>query len=599
MSKRSTELTERTESHAHEPAISSAETVPDIEAASDTDARTDIDSALAELAQGEKTWAELTLSARAGLVERVRDLTVEHAADWVAAATSIKGLEPSSPLVGEEWMSGPYAFAGGLTTIAETLKGLDAGAGPLDDAKFGTAPGGRTTIEILPRGTFDHLLLNGYSGQVWLKPGIDDATAKRTAGLAQLTPTRTGGIGVVLGAGNITSIAPLDTLYELIANNRVVALKLNPITDPMLPVLATVLQPFIEVGVLRIFTGGADVGTYLVGHDLVDHVHMTGSAITHDAIVFGPGETGAKRKAAADPLLHKPITSELGGVSPTIVLPGEWSSADIRYQAEHVATQRLHNSGYNCVASQVIVVASGWKQRDEFVTAVRDALAAAPVRRAYYPGSDGRVGSAIDSYPRAQQLAGGRVLIDDLNPGEEAALLNTEYFAPVLGVVELPYEGERFVAEAVATANDKFIGTLGVNILAHPKTIAAMGSRFEDMIADLRYGAVAVNAWTALAFLSPAATWGAFPGHTIDDVQSGIGIVHNALLVDGAERTVVRGPFRPSPRSLINREWSISPKPPWFVTNRTAATTGRLLTAFAGSPSWAKLPAIFASALRG
>ncbi|MEU2237490.1 hypothetical protein ABZ585_42055, partial [Streptomyces vietnamensis] len=31
---------------------------------------------------------------------------------------------------------------------------------------------------------------------------------------------------------------------------------------------------------------------------------------------------------------------------------------------------------------------------------------------------------------------------------------------------------------------------------------------------------------------TPRATWGAYPGHTLDDVQSGIGIVHNALLLD-------------------------------------------------------------------
>ena len=119
------------------------------------------------------------------------------------------------------------------------------------------------------------------------------------------------------------------------------------------------------------------------------------------------------------------------------------------------------------------------------------------------------------------------------------------------------------------------------------------------MLADLRFGTIAVNAWTALGFLTASATWGAFPGHTVDDVQSGIGIVHNALLIDGAERTVVRGPFRPLSRSLISGEMSISPKPPWFVTNKTAASTGKLLTAFAGAPSWTKLPAIFASALRG
>ena len=95
------------------------------------------------------------------------------------------------------------------------------------------------------------------------------------------------------------------------------------------------------------------------------------------------------------------------------------------------------------------------------------------------------------------------------------------------------------------------------------------------------------------------AGWGAFPGHTRNDVQSGIGVVHNGFLIEKPERTVVHGPFRPSPRSLVGGELSISPKPPWFVNNRTAAGTGRHLVSFAAKRSPAKLPAIFASALRG
>lgn len=558
-----------------------------------------IDAALADLTEGEKTWAGLSLARRRELIDRVHDLTITHAPEWVAAATSIKGLDSTSPLVGEEWLSGPYPFVTGTGTISHTLAALDAGNSPLVDATFGSAPGDRTTIDVLPLNIFDKLLLSGFSAKVWLTPGVDRATAQRAAGLSQLDPTHTHGVGVVLGAGNITSIAPLDTLYELIAHNRVVALKLNPIMDPLLPVFEKILAPLIEIGAVRLLTGGAETGTYLVNHDLVDHVHMTGSALTHDAIVFGTGSDGASRKASNDPILTKEISSELGGVSPTIVLPGKWSRADILFQAEHVATQRLHNGGYNCVAAQVVVVSSEWPQRDEFVAAVRAAVDRAPQRKAYYPGSDNRVADATATYPRAEHLAGNRLLITDLDPDEVQPLLNTEYFAPVLGIVDLPYDAEEFAARAVKTVNEEFIGTLGINIIAHPDTIKELGNTFEDLIAELNYGTVAVNAWTGVGFLTATATWGAFPGHTIDDVQSGIGLVHNALLIDSAERTVVRGPFRPSPRSVMHGELSISPKPPWFVNNRTAATTGRLLTYFAGSPSWAKLPALFASALRG
>ncbi|RZK69700.1 MAG: aldehyde dehydrogenase [Rhodococcus sp. (in: high G+C Gram-positive bacteria)] len=447
----------------------------------------DVDAALADLAEGEKTWADLSLAGRRKLLDKVHDLTVQHAADWVDTAVAIKGLDPKSPLVGEEWMSGPYPLATGTAALSASLAKLEAGSSPLDGATFGTAPGGRTTVKALPLNIFDKLLLSGFSADVWLQPGIDRATAQRDAGLAQRDPSRTQGIGVVLGAGNITSIAPLDTLYELIAHNRVVALKLNPITDRLL------------------------------------------------------------------------------------------------------------------VAAQAVVVSSEWKQRDEFVAALKEALDTAPDRAAYYPGSDSRVAGAKASFPTAARLGenGGRVLVTDLEPGAYAPLLQTEYFAPVLGVIDLPHGGAEFAAHAADLVNEDFIGTLGVNIVAAPQTIRELGAEFDSLLESLRYGTIAVNAWTGVGYLTATATWGAFPGHTLDDVQSGIGVVHNALLIDRPERTVVRGPFRPSPRSILNREMSISPKPPWFVTNRTAATTGRLLTGFAGAPSWTRLPAIFASALRG
>ena len=559
-----------------------------------------VDRALAELAEGEQAWAGLSLTDRALLLDQVHELTVTHAGEWVDTAARIKGLDSSSPLVGEEWLSGPYPVATSTSTLSASLTRLAAGESPLTGAGFGSAPGGRTTVHVLPLNVYDRLLLSGFSVEVWLEPGVDPATARREAGLAQRDPSRTAGIGAVLGAGNITSIAPLDTLYELIAHNRVVALKLNPITDPMLPVLTKVLAPLIEVGAVRILTGGADVGTYLVHHDLVSHVHMTGSALTHDAIVFGTGQEGARRKADANPVLTKPITSELGGVSPAIVLPGRWSRADIEFQAEHLATQRLHNNGYNCIAAQVVVLSAQWPQRDEFLAALRAAIDRAPARPAYYPGSDDRVAKATGAYPAAERLGGDtRVLVCDLSPDRYPAMLETEYFAPVLGVVELPSTGAEFVAEATALANDRFVGTLGVNVIAHPQTIRELGADFDAMLENLRYGTIAVNAWTGIGYLTAAAAWGAFPGHTLADVQSGIGVVHNALLIDRTERTVVRGPFRPSPRSMLHGELSISPKPPWFLTNRTAATTGRLLTAFAGEPSVTKLPALFASALRG
>ena len=105
--------------------------------------------------------------------------------------------------------------------------------------------------------------------------------------------------------------------------------------------------------------------------------------------------------------------------------------------------------------------------------------------------------------------------------------------------------------------------------------------------------------WAGSGFLLASGTWGAFPGHTRDDIQSGTGVVHNAYLFDRPQKTVLHGPFAPFPRSLLLGERHTAPTPLYFVTNETAATTARRVTEFAAAPSPTKLPAILASAIRG
>jgi aldehyde dehydrogenase (NAD(P)+) len=562
--------------------------------------RRQLDAAISDLAAGEAAWAATSLRERADLLALLHSTVAAEAERWVDAAVRAKRLDADSPYVGEEWITGPYSVLSALAALRRSISALAREASPIEHQKLGTAPGNRVTVPVLPSAAFDGILLHGFSAEVWMKPGISAEAARTSAGLGARTPQETGGIGLVLGAGNITSIPPLDVLYELIAHNRVTVLKLNPVMGPMADPLAAAFRPLIELGFLRIVSGGADVGGYLAHHPGISHVHITGSAATHDLVVWGSREAADSRVSAGAPLLQKPITSELGGVSPVIVVPGAWSSADLKFQAEHVATQRLHNGGYNCISAQLVVVSSDWPQREAFLAELRTALASAPDRTAWYPGSGDRVDAASASYPRAERLGavGDRLLVS-VGAGDDAsALQSTEYFSPVLGVIEIPGTGADFLDAAVEHVNRDVLGTLGANILALPGTIKRLGSAFETAIARLEYGTIAVNAWTGVGFLTAGATWGAFPGHTLQNIQSGIGIVHNAFLLDGAERTVVRGPFRPFPRSILHGEFALSPKPPWFLSARTARQTGRLLSRFAAHPSVARLPAVLNSAFR-
>lgn len=558
------------------------------------DVRAPLDDAVAAVVAGARSWRLLSLGQRRTLLGRLRAAAAGVAEEWADVAATSKGLEPGHPLRGEEWLSGPYAALVALDAYSDTLAALATGGSPLDDVKMGSAPGGRTVVHTSPLNATDALLLSGYTTEVWLTPGVTAADAVRAAGLAQRTPGRSGGVGLVLGAGNITSIPYLDVLYELMAFNRVSILKVNPTQDALVPVFERALAPLIEPGYLRIVRGGGDVGAYLTQHPDIEHVHITGSEATFRAIVWG---TGPK---PATPKLTIPITAELGGVAPIIVVPGEWSEADLAYHAEHIVTMRLHNSGHNCIAGQVVLLSADWPQRAAFVQALRAAYDRAPRRPVWYPQSAGKMDAARSAYPAAAWCGDGTRALIETDADGAAALESTEYFAPVLGIVDLRGTGQEFLDAAIAHANDRLTGTLGANILIDPATHAALGMDFERALVDLRYGTVAVNAWTAFGFLTPTATWGAFPGGTIDDAPSGIGIVHNALLLDDVERTVVRGPFRPFPRSvgmaLRGRVPSVLPKPPWFVTSRTGAAVCEGFTRFRIDGNWPKMAVTLAKA---
>ncbi|MFG6503446.1 aldehyde dehydrogenase family protein [Microbacterium sp. P05] len=540
-----------------------------------------LDQHLAALETGARLWSQFTLDQRARLLTRVHTTVGAVAAEWADAAATAKGLAPASPLRGEEWQTGPYATLVGLDAARTTLDELAAGRSPLDGVRLDAAPGGRLRARVFPADASDRLLLSGFSGEVWFEPGVTAASARASAGLAQLTPGTSGGVGLVLGAGNVSSIPVLDVLYELLSANRVSLLKVNPTQDPLVPVFERAFAPLIELGFLRIVRGGGEVGAYLTQHPAFSHVHITGSATTFDAIVWG-----TDRDAHTQPRLAVPITAELGGVSPIIVVPGRWSDADLRFQAEHIATMRLNNSGHNCIAGQVVLISETWPQRDAFVGALRAAYEAAPSRPVWYPRSDEKRAAAASDYPAAVSSADGtRLLVELGSEGDARALETTEYFAPVLGVVALPGLGEAFLDTAVAHANERLSGTLGANVLIDPSTEAALGAGFERAIAELRYGGIAINAWTGVSFTVPQLSWGGFPGATLEEVGSGIGVVHNALLLDRVERSVLRGPFRPFPRSigaLASRRgvFTVLPKPPWFVTARTGTAVSAGLARF-------------------
>ena len=101
----------------------------------------------------------------------------------------------------------------------------------------------------------------------------------------------------MLGAGNVSSIAPTDAFSKLFQEGKVVLLKMNPVNDIWAGFLSK-LRALIEAGFLRIIYGGAEVGTYAVEHESVDEVHITGSIFSHETIVWGPPGADRERRKA-------------------------------------------------------------------------------------------------------------------------------------------------------------------------------------------------------------------------------------------------------------------------------------------------------------
>ncbi len=567
----------------------------------------ELDQSIAVLNAHKDEWAALPIGRKIDFLTQIRYQVMEVSDRWVAAAAKAKQIEPDSPLIGEEWIGGPWAMLHWLNTMERTLTALAAGHVHMPKRTRQRADG-QVIVDVFPNGLYDRMLLSGFHAEVWMQPCVTPASLRDSiAALYRQSTPPCGKVALVLGAGNIASIAPLDALNKLYAEGQVCLLKMNPVNDYLGPIFEDVFGAFVTAGFMRFAYGGVEVGEYLTAHSGIDEIHMTGSIRTHDAIVFGSGEEGAERKRLNQPRLTKRLTSELGNVSPTIVVPGPWSAADIRFQAEHIATQKLNNNGFNCIGAQVLVLSGDWPQIPALLDAIRDVIRKLLPRFAYYPGTAQRQAKVVSRHPDAELLdpaAEGQVprtLVTSLDPNStDEVCFREETFGTVLAETELPGKNAaEFLQNAVRFCNDKLFGTLGASLIIHPETLRELGPAFEDCIAELRYGSIGVNAWSAAAFLLSQMPWGAYPGHSLNDVQSGIGIVHNTLLLGQTQKSVIYQPFHPFPRAWRHGQFHLSPKPAWFVTNRQARSLGRRLAAYEADPGLRHFPGILALALRG
>ncbi len=571
--------------------------IPDIAGEIPRTSRPELDRAVAALAARKDEWAALGLAPRLALLERLHTDCARVAERWVAAAVQAKGIAPGTPTEAEEWFLGPLFLLRQLRLLRRSLGDIARFGRPRIPGRVATMANGQVAARVFPADFYDRVMFRGFTGDVLMEPGVTAAELPATQALAYRQPPPAGRVALVLGAGNVASIAPMDALTKLFSEKQTVVLKMNPVNAYLGPLIEEGFRALVDRAFFRVVYGGAAEGAYLCQHAGVDEIHLTGSDRTHDAIVFGPGEEGARRKAERRPLLTKRITSELGNVSPVIVVPGPWRAGDFAFHAANIAGQLVNNAGCNCNAVRVVIQHAGWEGREKLLAAMRELLARIPPRRGYYPGAAERWQAYAAAHPMAERFGEPRegelpwLLAAGLDPRNADDICFTqEAFCSVTSETALDAaDPVEFLDRAVAFANDTLWGTLNAGIIVHPASLRDPGiaAAVERAIVGLRFGTVSLNQWAAAGYAATTTPWGGFAGSDIYDVRSGIGEVHNTPMFSRVQKNVIRGPFR------------VWPVPPWFPTCRTALVIARRLTAFEARPSLLKLAGIVAAAVRG
>jgi hypothetical protein len=333
----------------------------------------EIDTALAELSANSQRWVDLPIKERIALFEEVHQAFPKVWERWVEYAVAAKGIADRKTGNDREWLE--LATISRLhSMVLRSLREIEDIGSPRVPGGYRLLPNGQVAAKVYPDSLVHSLGFRGVEMEVWLEPGISMNEALAKQALPYRNSHETGKVALILGAGNASSLPPSDTLHKLFHDLCVVVLKMNPVNSYLGPLLEEVYQPLIKKDFLRIVYGGAEEGNYLVNHKKVDEVHMTGSDRTFEAIVFGVGEDGKKRKARGTSLVNKPVEGELGCITPWVVVPGDWSNADIQEQAAKMAFWMMRHEGYICFAPRILVLHKEWPLREAFIEAVIDSL---------------------------------------------------------------------------------------------------------------------------------------------------------------------------------------------------------------------------------
>ena len=522
----------------------------------------DIDRFITTLRTKSKEFNSINNLQLASMLEETISNIKEVSFFWATICSDNKGTT-KTPAEGEEWLGGPFASVLATQYYIKSLTNDE----DLTKKKYNSE---ENSYKVFPNNFTERITFPFIDAKVIFNKSMSFDDINKYRGFSKrydIDPS----ITLVLGAGNFSSIPYLDVLYHLITRKSVILLKLNPVNEYLKPVFEKVFRNFIERGYIIVTTGNIDESKYMASHPGINHIHLTGSDKTFEDIVYGRELTEKERKSKSlTKINNKPITSELGNVTPIIIHPGKWSTSDIKYQARKIVTAKLNNNGFNCIAAQIVVLPDGWGQTDTLIKYVKNYMSKAKERKAYYPESIERLEKLEKDkgYERVNALSCTTPhLTREIKAYSKFEI--DEVWSSTIYFKKIEYTSiEDFARKAIDYCNEELWGNLGVSVI-----IKDHDRKFNNHITNLyidklKYGTIAINEWAAIGYIIPQLPWGGFPGNRDNDIQSGQSVVHNSMLFESPLKGVVNTKFRIS--RLID--------PPWYVTNKKARRLFKNLT---------------------
>ena len=162
---------------------------------------------------------------------------------------------------------------------------------------------------------------------------------------------------------------------------------------------------------------------------------------------------------------------------------------------------RLQNSGHNCIAGQVVLMSAEWPQRDAFLAALRTAYDAAPRRSAWYPRTDEKLAAAASDYPDATWCAEGTRALVEVARGRRRPRPRDDGVLRAGARRGIAARQRSGVPRRRGRARQRPAQRHSRRERAHRSCDAdGAGRGLRAAIADLRYGSIAINAWTAFGY---------------------------------------------------------------------------------------------------